>query len=43
MLSTNIAKTSVTTDDVVYVINNGRMKLKGFDAENNIGLLMKNG
>jgi len=39
ILSTNIAETSVTIDDVVYVINNGRMKLKGFDAENNIGTL----
>ncbi|VVC42551.1 Hypothetical protein CINCED_3A018746 [Cinara cedri] len=39
ILSTNIAETSVTIDDVVYVIDNGRMKLKGFDAENNIGTL----
>ncbi|XP_050431299.1 ATP-dependent DNA/RNA helicase DHX36 isoform X2 [Adelges cooleyi] len=36
ILSTNIAETSVTIDDVVYVINNGRMKLKGYEAENNI-------
>lgn len=39
ILSTNIAETSVTIDDVVYVINNGRMKLNGFDAEDNIGTL----
>ena len=31
--------TSVTIDDVVYVIHNDRKKLKGFDAENNIGPL----
>lgn len=29
----------MTIDDVVYVIDNGRMKLKGFDIKNNIETL----
>lgn len=36
ILSTIIAETSVTIDDVVYVINTGRTKLSSYDVEKNI-------
>lgn len=39
VLSTNIAETSVTIDDVVYVIDSGRMKEKSYDPVNNVSTL----
>ncbi|KAF8412726.1 hypothetical protein HHK36_000695 [Tetracentron sinense] len=39
ILSTNIAETAVTIDDVVYVIDSGRMKEKSYDSYNNVSTL----
>ncbi|KZV16627.1 hypothetical protein F511_12083 [Dorcoceras hygrometricum] len=39
VLSTNIAETSVTIEDVVYVIDSGRMKEKSYDPYNNVSTL----
>ncbi|KAM7495013.1 hypothetical protein LguiB_029622 [Lonicera macranthoides] len=39
VLSTNIAETSVTIDDVIYVIDSGRMKEKNYDPYNNVSTL----
>ncbi|XP_062009081.1 DExH-box ATP-dependent RNA helicase DExH6-like [Rosa rugosa] len=39
VLSTNIAETAVTIDDVVYVINTGRMKEKNYDPFSNVSTL----
>lgn len=36
VLSTNIAETAITIDDVVYVIDCGRMKEKSYDPYNNV-------
>ncbi|XP_021919512.1 ATP-dependent RNA helicase DHX36-like isoform X2 [Zootermopsis nevadensis] len=39
IIATNLAETSITIDDVVYVIDCGKIKLKNFDVENNISTL----
>ncbi|KAK9052590.1 hypothetical protein SSX86_029219 [Deinandra increscens subsp. villosa] len=39
ILSTNIAETSVTIDDVVFVIDSGRVKEKNYDPYNEISTL----
>ena len=39
ILSTNIAETSVTIEDVVYVIDTGRVKLSNFDPAKNLSTL----
>ena len=40
VLSTNIAESSVTIPDVVYVIDTGKHKEKTYDAENRIACLL---
>jgi HrpA-like RNA helicase len=39
VLSTNIAETAVTIEDVVFVINSGRMKEKSFDPYTGVATL----
>ncbi|KAL5581513.1 hypothetical protein UlMin_013955 [Ulmus minor] len=39
VLSTNIAETAITIDDVVYVIDSGRMKEKSYDPFSNVSTL----
>jgi len=36
VLATNIAETSVTIDDVVYVVDSGKIKEKQYDASRNL-------
>ncbi|GMI67449.1 helicase in vascular tissue and tapetum [Hibiscus trionum] len=39
VLSTNVAESSITIDDVVYVIDSGRMKEKSYDPHKNVSTL----
>ena len=39
ILSTNIAETSVTIEDVVYCIDSGKVKEKSYDAISNVSML----
>ena len=40
VLATNIAETSITIDDVVFVVDAGRAKEKSYDAVNNLETLL---
>jgi ATP-dependent RNA helicase DHX36 len=40
VLATNIAESSLTIDDVVFVLDSGKYKEKTYDAENKIGCLL---
>ena len=40
IIATSIAETSITIEDVVYVIDCGKTKLSRFDLENNIQTLL---
>ena len=40
LLATNIAETSITIDDVVFVVNGGKAKEKTYDTVNNLACLL---
>lgn len=40
VLATNIAETSITIDDVVYVINAGNVKEQMYDTAKKVGSFM---
>ncbi|XP_033763100.1 ATP-dependent DNA/RNA helicase DHX36-like [Pecten maximus] len=39
IIATNIAETSITIDDVVYVVDAGKIKIKDFEPESNLSTL----
>jgi ATP-dependent RNA helicase DHX36 len=39
VIATNIAETSITIDDVVFVVDCGKIKMSNFDVKNNISTL----
>lgn len=39
IVSTNIAETSITVDDIVYVIDSGKMKLTDYDVSQDMSTL----
>lgn len=41
IVSTNVAETSITVDDVVFVVDTGRVKETRFDPENGLQLLVE--